>query len=92
MPWQNPILLLALMVGAWAVWRVLAWAGSGGRLPLRGRRGSASGFAAASLAVQALYQPSARHVVEMQAEQQDHRDEDGEGEPPSGDPDVDQPS
>lgn len=79
---QNPLLILALLVAGWAAWRIARWAGSGGGLPLRGRRGSASAFAGSSLAVQALYQPGVRHVVEAQVEAQEAREDDEDGDPP----------
>lgn len=79
----NPLLPLVLLVGAWGVWRLLRWAASGGRFPLRDRRGTASGFTNAALAIDALYRPSARHVIEWRQEQEDQRDDEGGGDPPS---------
>jgi hypothetical protein len=79
---QNPFLLLTLLVAGWGAWRLVAWLASGGRLPLRGRRGSASAFAGAGLAVQALYNPSARHAIEARAEEDVLCEEDDDGDPP----------
>jgi hypothetical protein len=79
---QNPFLLLTLLVAGWGAWRLIAWLASGGRLPLRGRRGSASAFSGAGLAVQALYNPSARHAIEARAEEDVLCEEDEDGDPP----------
>jgi len=79
---QNPFLLLTLLVAGWGAWRLLAWVASGGRLPLRGRRGSASAFAGAGLAVQALYNPGVKHAIEARAEEEQMREEDEDGDPP----------
>lgn len=78
----NPVLLLALLVAGWGAWRVVRWLGSGGRLPLRERRGSASALFNAGLALQALYQPSARQAVEAQLQAETDREDDDEGDPP----------
>jgi hypothetical protein len=79
---QNPFLLLTLLVAGWGTWRLLVWTGSGGKLPLRGRRGSASAFAGAGLAVQALYSPAAKHVIEARDEDEQRREDDEDGDPP----------
>ena len=81
---QNPLLWFALGIGAWGVVSIVRWAASGGRLPLRGRRGTASAMGAAGLAVQAIYQPSAKQLVEAQLEAEAQREDDDEGDPPEG--------
>lgn len=82
---QNPYVWFALALGLWAMWRLLRWAASGGRLPLRGgRRGTASAFANAGLAVQSLYQPGAKQVLERKAEEEAQREDEDEGNPPLG--------
>jgi hypothetical protein len=60
------ILVLLASAGLLAVffWLV-TWLSLGGRLPLRGRRGTAGGFAAAGLAIEAFYRPGARQVIDM---------------------------
>jgi hypothetical protein len=80
---QNPFVWFALLIGAWAAWAILRWAASGGRLPLRGKRGSASAFASAALSVQALYNPSAKQVLEARQEEESQREDDDEGGGPS---------
>ena len=47
-----------------------------------GRRGTASSFANAGMAIQALYQPGVKHVIEQMAEEQSRREEDDDGDPP----------
>ncbi len=78
----NPFFWFALGVALWAGWTILRWIGSGGRLPLRGRRGSASGFGGAGLFAQAFYQPSAGRAVETILEESVRREEDEDGDPP----------
>ena len=69
-------------LAAWSAWRLVRWAASGGRLPLRARRGTASAFGTAGLAMQALYNPGARHALEAMQEEQEQREDDDEGDPP----------
>jgi hypothetical protein len=78
----NPFVWFALALTAWALWRLLCWAASGGRLPLRGRRGTASGFTSAGLAVQEFYQPGARHAIERLEQEDMQREDDEDGDPP----------
>ena len=80
---QNPFVWFALLIGAWAAWAILRWAASGGKLPLRGKRGSASAFANAGLAVQALYNPGAKQALEARQEEESQREDDDEGGGPS---------
>jgi hypothetical protein len=82
----NPILLLTVLVAGWGAWRVVRWLGSGGRLPLRERRGAASALFSAGLALQALYQPSARQALEAQQQAEADREDDDEGDPPEPGP------
>jgi type VI protein secretion system component VasK len=63
-------------------WLVVTWLSAGGRLPLRGRRGTASGVAAAGLALEALYRPGARQAIEMRLNQEMQREDDDEGDEP----------
>ena len=79
---QNPLVWLALLVGAWGIVGLVRWAASGGRLPLKGRRGTASAMSAAGLAVQAIYQPSAKQLIEAQLEAELQREDEDEGDPP----------
>jgi hypothetical protein len=67
-----------LLVTFWLV----TWLSAGGRLPLRGRRGTASGFAAAGLAIEAFYKPGARQAIEMRLNQEMRREDDNEGDRP----------
>lgn len=76
----NPFLLLAVAIAVWGTWRILRWAASGGRLPARRHRGSASAFANAGLTAQALYQPGAKQVLEAKLDAELQRDDEGEGE------------
>jgi hypothetical protein len=78
----NPFVWFALALAGWGLWRLLRWVASGGRLPLRGRRGSAAGFTAAGLSSQQFYQPSARQALETQLREALRREEDDEGDPP----------
>jgi hypothetical protein len=64
-----------LLITFWLV----TWLSAGGRLPLRGRRGTASGLAAAGLAIEAFYKPGARQAIEMRLNQEMRREEDNEG-------------
>jgi hypothetical protein len=79
---QNPFVWLALAIAVWALVAIARWLASGGRLPLRGRRGSASAMGAAGLAVQVLYQPGAKQLIEAQLEAETQREDDDEGDPP----------
>jgi hypothetical protein len=63
-------------------WLVVTWLSAGGRLPLRGRRGTASGLAAAGLAIEAFYKPGARQAIEMRLNQEMQREDDNEGDRP----------
>ena len=63
-------------------WLVVTWLSAGGRLPLRGRRGTASGVAAAGLALEAFYRPGARQAIEMRLNQEMQREDDDEGDEP----------
>jgi hypothetical protein len=78
----NPFLWFALGLTAWGLWRLVRWAASGGRLPLRGRRGTAGGFTGAGLAVQEFYQPGARHAIERLEQEEMQREDDEDGDPP----------
>lgn len=79
---QNPFVWVGLGLAVWATTAILRWAASGGRLPLRGRRGSASALASAGLAVQAIYQPGAKQIQATQQQEEARREDDDEGEPP----------
>jgi hypothetical protein len=81
---QNPFVWFALAIAAWGAVSLVRWAASGGQLPLRGRRGSASAMGAAGLAVQAIYQPGAKQLIEAQLEAEAQREDDDEGDPPDG--------
>jgi hypothetical protein len=63
-------------------WFVVTWLSAGGRLPLRGRRGTASGLAAAGFAIEAFYKPGARQAIEMRLNQEMQREDDNEGDRP----------
>jgi hypothetical protein len=63
-------------------WLVVTWLSAGGRLPLRGRRGTASGVAVAGLALEAFYRPGARQAIEMRLNQEMQREDDDEGDNP----------
>jgi hypothetical protein len=76
---QNPFVWFALLIGAWAAWAIVRRAASGGKLPLRGRRGSAAAFANAGLAVQALYNPGAKQILEARQEEESQREDNDEG-------------
>jgi hypothetical protein len=78
----TPFSWFAALLAFWAIWRLGRWVASGGRLPLRRRRGSASGFAAAGLSIQEFYQPSARQAIEVQLSEETRRENDDEGDPP----------
>jgi hypothetical protein len=77
------ILLLLGSAGLLAVfWLVVAWLSAGGRLPLRGRRGTASGLAAAGLAMEAFYKPGARQAFALRLNREMQREDDSEGDRP----------
>lgn len=78
----NPFFWFALALTGWACWRLVRWAASGGRLPLRGRRGTATGFTTAGLSGQEFYQPSARQAADLQLREAMRRENDDEGDPP----------
>jgi hypothetical protein len=61
---------------------VVTWLSAGGRLPLRGRRGTASGFAAAGLAMETFYWPGARQAIESRLNREMQREDDSEGDRP----------
>jgi hypothetical protein len=63
-------------------WLVVTWLSAGARLPLRDRRGTASGLAAAGLALEAFYKPGARQAIEMRLNQEMQREDDSEGDGP----------
>jgi hypothetical protein len=63
-------------------WLVVTWLSTGGRLPLRGRRGTASGLAAAGLAIEAFYRPGARQAIELRLNREMQREDDSEGDRP----------
>lgn len=79
-------MLMILVLGAAGLlgtfWLAVTWLSAGGRLPLRGRRGTASGLAAAGLAVEAFYRPGARQAIEMRLNQHMQREDDNEGDRP----------
>lgn len=79
---NDPFFWFAAVLAAWSLWRAVRWMTTGGQLPLRGRRGTASAFGRAGLAIQALYNPGARHALEAQQEEESRREEDDEGDPP----------
>ncbi len=79
----NPFFWFALLLLGWASWRVVRWLASGGRLPLRGRRGSASGFSAAGLSAQIFYGPGAERLLEAELRRSTDRENDDEGDPPT---------
>ena len=82
----NPFGAFAILLALWGLWRLTRWFASGGRMPLRGRRGTASGFSGAALAMDAFYRPGAKQVIEAQLREETSRDDDDEGDPPdSGD-------
>ena len=76
-PW-----LTAALLASWGAWRVAGWLASGGRLPMRGRRGTASGLAAAGLSLEAFYRPGASQVIEAEVRRHLQRDDNEEGDPP----------
>ncbi len=79
----NPFVLMALAIGLWGGWRILRWMSSGGRLPARRHRGSASAFANVGLTVQALFQPGAKQVLEAKQQAETQREDEAEGDPPT---------
>lgn len=79
---QNPLVWLALALAAWGLVRLVRWGASGGNLPLKSRRGTASAMGAAGLAVQAIYQPGAKQLIEARLEVELQRDDEDEGDPP----------
>jgi hypothetical protein len=78
----NPFFWFALLLAGWGAWRLTGWLASGCRLPLRRRRGTASGFANAGLAAQVFYQPNAQQAIEMTLGEEARREDDDEGDPP----------
>ncbi len=78
----NPFFWLALLLLGWASWRILRWLASGGRLPLRRRRGSATAFTAAGLSAQTFYGSGAERLIEAERRQSTNREDDDEGDPP----------
>jgi hypothetical protein len=79
-------MLMLLFLGSTGLlatfWLVVTWLSAGGRLPLRGRRGTASGLASAGLAIEAFYKPGARPAIEMGLNQEMQRENDNEGDRP----------
>ncbi len=78
----NPFLWFAILLGGWGVWRLAGWLASGGRLPLRGRRGTATGFTAAGLSAEAFYAPGAKQAIEAIRDAAVRREDDDAGGPP----------
>jgi hypothetical protein len=78
----NPFTWFATLLVVWGIWRLVRWLASGGHLPLRSRRGTASGFAAAGLSAQVFYQPNAQQAIEMKLREAMHRENADEGDPP----------
>ncbi len=78
----NPFFWFASLLLAWACWRLVRWLASGGRLPLRARRGTAGGFGAAGLSAQIFYGPGAKELIEAELRQSTDRENDDEGDPP----------
>jgi hypothetical protein len=78
----NPFFWFAVLVAAWGLVRLAGWMSHGGRLPLRNRRGTASGFGAAGLAAQLFYQPGAKQVMEAKRREEVFLEQDDEGDPP----------
>jgi hypothetical protein len=78
----DPFSWFALGLTMWAFWRLVNWVASGGHLPLRDRRGTATGFTAAGLSAQEFYQPSARQAAEIELQEAMRREDDDEGDPP----------
>jgi hypothetical protein len=77
------ILLLLGSAGLLAMlWLVVTWLSAGGRLPLRRRRGTASGLAGAGLALETFYRPGARQAFELRLNQEMRREDDNEGDGP----------
>jgi hypothetical protein len=76
------ILLLFTSAGLLATFWLVTWLSAGGRLPLRRRRGTASGLAAAGLAIEAFYRPGARQAIELRLNQEMQREDDNEGDRP----------
>jgi hypothetical protein len=75
----NPFAAFAILLALWGLWRLTRWFAAGGRMPLRGRRGKASGFSGAALAVDAFYRPGAKQVIEAQLREETNREDDDEG-------------
>ena len=73
---------LITILAAWGAWRLFCWLASGAQLPLRGRRGSATGFTAAGLSLEAFYTPGARQVTETRQRERLRRQDDDEGDSP----------
>jgi hypothetical protein len=82
----NPFFWIALLIAGWAAVSLLRWLGSGGRLPLRGRRGSASLFGGAGLAAQTFYQSGAAQIAELHERAVLQRDDEDEGDRPRAGP------
>src|SRR5262245_63348923 len=88
MPILHISVLIALgVLGASAgllvvAWLAVNWLSTGARLPMRGRRGTASGIAAAGLALEAFYRPGASQAIEMRLNREMQREDDGEGDRP----------
>jgi hypothetical protein len=78
----DPFFWFALAVAVWGVTKLAGWMASGGRLPMRGQRGSASAFGPAGLTAQAFYGPDARQALEARVSEEMRREEDDEGDPP----------
>lgn len=76
------LLLLAAVVVLWALHRLALWAESRGWIYYLRRQGSSGAMGNALLEVQALLEPSTRHVLEER--QEEHVEEAESGDPPRG--------
>jgi hypothetical protein len=92
---MNPFFWVAVGLAVWVLWRMLRRRGGRGHLSLRSRRGTAGTFGPFGTAMAQFYSPGVRHVLEEQREVESRRDDEDEGEPPTGGPsphpDTDQP-
>ena len=82
---QTAVIAAAVIAGLWGLHRFLSYAEDRGWVYYRKKRGSYGGLGVTSNFLN-MYDPSRRHIQNVQREAEWKRDEDDDGDPPPGDP------